>query len=153
MDLCEEGDSTRVALLEVDNLAITLRQDGVETTLVVPHNNDSPLVSLASRSYYDELLEGGVEVWEFHPGLLHSKTLTIDRDLALVSTANLDRRSFELNFEVSTFVYDSDFASRLRLLQKGYLRNSERVQPLSWARRPIAQRVVQNAAGLTSPLL
>ncbi len=87
------------------------------------------------------------------PGLLHAKTTTIDRRLAMVSTANLDRRSFELNFEVSMVVYDSDFASELRLLQKSYLDRSRPVEPLQWRRRGWPKKLVQNAAGLLSPLL
>ena len=69
---------------------------GVRTVVVVPARNDSPIVSLASRSFYQPLLDAGAEVHEYTRGLLHAKTITVDRDFALVSTANLDRRSFEI---------------------------------------------------------
>ena len=94
-----------------DATAMALRtaaRRGVATKLVVPARNDSPLVAAASRSHYQALLNAGVEIQEFAGGLLHAKTLTIDRDLAIITTANVDRRSFELNFEVSLLVYDSD---------------------------------------------
>ena len=72
---------------------------------------------------------------------------------ALVTSANLDRRSFELNFEVSTLVYDSDFASNLRFLQRSYMADSRLVSAADWPRRPWGQRLLENAAGVLSPLL
>lgn len=131
----------------------TAARRGVETMLVVPARNDSPLVAAASRSHYPHLLECGVKIYEFQHGLLHAKTVTVDRDLALVSTANLDRRSFELNFEVSLVVYDDDFASQLRFLQMGYIGQSQMVERARWSRRPWPARLWCNAAGTMSPLL
>lgn len=126
---------------------------GVQTRLVVPKRNDSPLVAAASRAYYEPLLAAGVEIHEYTKGLLHAKTMTVDRELAHVSTANLDRRSFELNFEVSTLVYDSDFASQLRFVQNAYIADSLPVDAARWKRRPWPKRLAQNAAGLLSPVL
>ncbi len=126
---------------------------GVHTIIVVPARNDSPIVALASRSFYQPLLEAGAEIHEYTRGLLHAKTITVDRDFAMVSTANLDRRSFEINFEISTLVYDSDFASELRLLQKRYLEDCRRVDLRRWAARRWPRRLVENVAGLFSPLL
>ncbi len=126
---------------------------GVHTIIVVPARNDSPLVALASRSFYQPLLEAGAEIYEYTRGLLHAKTITVDRDFAMVTTANLDRRSFEINFEISTLVYDSDFASELRLLQKRYLEDCRSVHPGPWAKRRWPRRLAENVAGLFSPLL
>ncbi|UCD75866.1 MAG: cardiolipin synthase [Phycisphaerales bacterium] len=126
---------------------------GVETRLVVPGRNDSPIVAAASRSHYETLLEAGVTIHEFQDGLLHAKTMTIDRKLALITTSNLDRRSFELNFEVSMLVYDSDFASQMRFLQTAYVGRSRAVDGEAWARRGWPRRLVQNAAGTLGPLL
>lgn len=131
----------------------TAAHRGVDTRLVVPARNDSKLVRLASRSYYESLLDAGVKLYEFQDGLLHAKTMTIDRDLALVSTANLDRRSFELNFEVSLLVYDTDFASQLRFLQTAYIDRSTRIHPSMWKGRSVARRLLENAVGILSPLL
>ncbi len=131
----------------------TAARRGVATTLVVPRRNDSRLVAAASRAFYQDLLDAGVEICEFTAGLLHAKTLTLDRDLALVTTANLDRRSFDLNFEISTVVYDSDFASQLRFLQRSYVERSVRIEPSRWACRPWTVRALHNAAGALSPLL
>lgn len=131
----------------------TAAMRGVRTVIVVPARNDSPLISLASRSFYQPLLNAGAEVHEFTKGLLHAKTITVDRDFALVSTANLDRRSFEINFEVSTLVYDSDFASDLRQLQQQYLENCYSVDRARWTDRSWPRRLAENTAGLVSPLL
>lgn len=131
----------------------TAARRGVATTLVVPARNDSILVGLASRANYDLLLDNGVAIYEYHGGLLHTKTITIDKDLALISTANLDRRSFELNFEVSTVIYDDDLASHLRFLQQSYIDRSTPVDARSWTARRWPARLKQNAAGLLSPLL
>ena len=131
----------------------TAARRGVHAQVVVPARNDSPLVGPASRSFYEEMLDCGVEIHEFTEGLLHAKTLTVDRDLALVSTANFDRRSFELNFEVSTLVYDTNFARQLRFLQRTYIERSRRIQADRWRRRRWPLRVAQNAAGIFSALL
>lgn len=128
-------------------------QRGVQTTLVVPARNDSPFVAAASRSFYDAMLRSNVSIMEFTGGLLHAKTIAIDRDLAVVSSANLDRRSFELNFEISMVVYDSNFASELRFLQKTYMNTARAVQRSDWRNRGWPTKLVQNAAGLFSPLL
>ncbi len=126
---------------------------GVRTIIVLPARNDSPLVALASRSFYDTLLDAGAEVHEYTRGLLHAKTITVDRDFGLVSSANLDRRSFEINFEISTLIYDSDFASQLRLLQMRYLEDCVRVDAARWAARRWPRRLAENVAGLVSALL
>ena len=126
---------------------------GVRTVIVVPERNDSPLVALASRSFYETLMDAGVEVHEFTSGLLHAKTITVDRDFSMVSTANLDRRSAEINFEVSTLIYDSAFTSRLRLLQMRYLEDCRRVDAVRWTARRWPRRLAENVAGLVSALL
>ncbi len=131
----------------------TAAMRGVETTLVLPQRNDSRLVALASRSFFPALVDAGVRVHEFQEGLLHAKTMTVDRIFGFVSTANFDRRSFEINFEVSTLVYDSDFASRLRLLQHTYLEKSKQLSDRFWIDRPWPNRLVENLAGLVGPVL
>jgi len=132
---------------------VTAALRGVRTILVVPRRNDSRLVAAASRSYYEPLLEAGVEILEYTKGLLHAKTITVDREAALVSTANLDRRSFELNFEVSLAVYDSDFASQIRFLQRSYMEDSVRIEAAQWAKRSRMRRIAHNAAGMLAPIL
>lgn len=126
---------------------------GVSTAVVLPARNDSVLVGLASRSYYEGLLDAGAQVHEFSKGLLHAKTMTVDREFAMVSTANMDRRSFDINFEITTLVYDSDFASSLRALQDRYLQDCRAVDAAAWTRRRWPKRLAENAGGLLGPLL
>ena len=99
------------------------------------------------------MLNAGVQIHEFQGGLLHSKTITIDRDFALLGSANLDRRSLELNFEVSMLIYDTDFASELRFLQTSYIEESTPVLLKNVDVWPLSQRLWQNAVNLIAPIL
>jgi cardiolipin synthase len=134
------------------NLTVAAHR-GVKVDIVVPKHNDSRLVALASRANYLALLEAGVHIHEFEGGLLHAKTISIDRDTALITSANLDRRSFNLNFEAGVLVFDTDFASQLRFLQQGYIDRSKQVDFKEWVNRGSIQRILENTAGLMSPLL
>jgi cardiolipin synthase len=132
---------------------VTSARAGIPTTLIVPKHNDSPLVAAASRSFYDRLLDAGVHIYEFRPGLLHAKTITIGEHRSIISTANLDRRSYELNFEVTLFVVDTDFTARLRAVQEAYIAQSDRVLPDQWRRRSTVRRFAENLVGTMAPLL
>jgi cardiolipin synthase len=126
---------------------------GVRVTLVVPQRNDAALVAAASRAAYIDLLRAGVRILEYRPGLLHSKTLTVDSDVALIGSANLDMRSFSINLEINLFVFDSDFTSQVRFLQTSYIEESDEVSLDQWLRRPVWTRVVENSARMLGPLL
>lgn len=134
------------------NLATAARR-GIDVTIVVPRRNDSKLVGLASRSNYAPLLAAGVKILEFNGGLLHAKTITVDRRISLVTSCNLDRRSFDLNFEAGVIVYDQNFSSKLRFLQQSYMERATPVELEAWLGRPWRTRLAENAAGLLSPLL
>jgi cardiolipin synthase len=140
-------DSATIAGLEV------AARRGLRVTLIVPRANDSLLAALASRASYERLLAAGVELWEFQTGFLHSKTVSVDDELAIITTANLDRRSYEINFETSVVVYQDAFARELRRLQESYLAHSLRMDQQAWARRSAMQRFRENLANLVSPLL
>ncbi len=126
---------------------------GVRVVVIVPEVSDSPLVAAAARSHYLDLLEVGVEVYHFQGGLLHAKTVTMDRDMALVGSTNMDQRSFFLNFEVTLFIYDDDFASVLRFLQMDYLAHSKQIFLDEWRTRPAWKTFRDNSAQLLGPLL
>jgi cardiolipin synthase len=126
---------------------------GVAVVLIVPLRSDHALTQAAGRSQYGYLLEAGVEIREFEGGLLHAKTLTVDRSTAMISTANLDLRSFELNFELALLVYDSDFAARLHFLQTDYVERSRPVSLQAWSSRSFGRRLADDAAKLVAPLL
>lgn len=132
---------------------ITAAKRGVRTVLIVPERVDSVLVRHASRSYYDDLLAAGVEVRLFQAGLLHSKTAVIDRRLVLLGSANMDRRSLWINFELSLFVHDEAIAEQMRYIQQRYLANSRCLTEGQWDDRGMVSRLVDNAAQLLAPIL
>ncbi len=132
---------------------ITAAKRGVKTILIVPERVDSVLVRHASRSYYDDLLSAGVEVRLFQNGLLHSKTAVIDRRLVLLGSANMDRRSLWVNFELSLFIHDEEIAEQMRYIQHRYLADSRCLTEGGWDERGFASRLVDNAAQLLAPIL
>lgn len=124
----------------------------VDVRLLVPKRSDSLLVTLAARSYYDDLLAAGVKVYEYGPRMLHTKALLIDDDTALIGSANFDHRSFRLNFEVTMLFADADVAERLARLIEGEFANAPRVR--DDRQRPLLRsRLPEALARLLSPLL
>ena len=121
--------------------------------VVVPARVDGRLIGAASRAHFMDLLEAGVRIMAYRNGLLHAKTVTVDANLAMIGSANVDMRSFMLNFEVTLFVYDSDDASLVRMLQMGYIQDSDEIFAEEWAGRPLWRRMVDNTARLFGPLL
>ncbi|MBU3587665.1 cardiolipin synthase [Polynucleobacter sp. 31A-FELB] len=126
---------------------------GVNVTLIVPKLNDSTLVAWSSRSFYADLMNAGVNIAEFHGGLLHTKSLLIDKRVAIFGSVNFDQRSLRLNFEISLIVYNDEFCAKLETLIDSYLAQSDMVNPVSWAKRPRWRVLLENAAHLASPLL
>jgi len=126
---------------------------GVETTLVVPARNDSLLVAAACRSAYADLLRSGVRLFEYPLGLLHTKTLTVDARITLVGSANMDRRSLELNFENNLLVLDPVVTATIRDRQLGYISQSTIIKAESVDDWPFRARLINNAIGMASPLL
>lgn len=139
-------DSVLTALL-------TAALRGVAVTLIVPARNDSLLVRYASTAHFDDLMSAGAQIALFQGGLLHTKSLTIDGEISIFGSVNLDMRSLWLNFEISLFVYDSSFTGRLRLLQDAYLEDSERLHLAVWRRRPVWHQFIENTFRLLGPLL
>ncbi|MCG8509715.1 MAG: phospholipase D-like domain-containing protein, partial [Rhodospirillales bacterium] len=135
-------------------LALSMAADrGVETDIVIPERGDHPLVQAAGRSYLEPLLEAGVNVHLHRDGMLHAKTVTIDDAFALLGSANLDIRSFFLNFELNVLLYGPEITQQLRFAQQGYLSGADRVGLSAWRQRPLVQQYTEAAAALFSPLL
>ena len=126
---------------------------GVEVTLVVSMHANQLISQWAQRAYYDDLLEAGVAVYLYEPHFLHAKHITIDGELALVGSTNIDIRSFTLNEEVNLLIYDPAVVGRLRAIQERYFQNSRRLQTDAWAARPLWSKVLQNTARLADSLL
>ena len=98
-------------------------------------------------------MDADVRIWLYRPGLLHAKTVTVDDAFALFGSANLDVRSFNLNFELSTLLYGKDVTDRLREVQQSYLDHSRRLDRAEWAKRRYWRRLTESAVSLLSPLL
>ncbi|MFW2364859.1 MAG: cardiolipin synthase [Desulforhopalus sp.] len=126
---------------------------GVRVELIVPAKVDSILVRYASRSYFAELMQAGVQIQQFDGGLLHTKSITVDGSITMFGTVNLDMRSLWLNYEVTLFVYDKIWGNTIRDLQLSYLEQCQPVDRLQWSERSPLVRFMENLANLMSPLL
>ncbi len=126
---------------------------GVATTVVFPARNDSWVVAAASRSYYEELLSSGVRIFEFQGGLLHAKTLTLDGEMTLIGSANMDRRSFELNFENNVLFHDRALTGEVRRRQDAYIADARPVTAETVARWSWRRRLWNNAVAMLGPVL
>ena len=99
------------------------------------------------------MLTAGIRIFGFEGGLLHTKSVVVDRQIALFGSVNIDVRSFWLDFEVSLGVYDPDFAERLLSLHDRYIQDSIPVVLQTWQQRTNKERFYENLARLASPLL
>ena len=126
---------------------------GVEVKLLVPGVSDSRIVNAAARSYYGDLLDAGIEVYLYQKGFVHAKTMVTDRKLAIVGTANMDSRSFDLNFEVNALVYDMSMAESLARIFYNDLQDAEKIDRFAWNQRPAYKQLLEKTARLVSPLL
>ena len=122
-------------------------------TLVLPAKVDSFLVRYASQAYKGDLLQSGVRIALFEKGLLHTKSATVDGELSLFGSMNLDPRSLHLNFEITLAIYDADFTAQLRQLQQTYLAQSKWMSLEVWQARPLRIRLAENSLRLLGPLL
>ena len=126
---------------------------GVAVHLIVDRRKDQFMVANAQRSYYESLLAAGVHIHAYHEAFLHTKSVSVDGEIAWVGSCNMDLRSFEINEEVIALFYSGDIASRLEGIEATYMRGSEPVELDAWRRRPFRDQLVQNLTRLVSPLL
>lgn len=124
---------------------------GVDVRVLVPRRSDSRIVTAAARSYFDELIEAGVKVWEYPDRMLHSKTLLVDSECSFVGTANFDNRSFRLNYEVCALVYGPELAEDLARQFEKDLSSATMVQKSR--NTSIFQRLFEACCRLFSPIL
>ena len=137
----------------LQNALCTTAYRGVETTIIFPARNDSWIVGAASRSYYADLLAAGVKIYEYEGGLLHTKSLTLDGEVTLIGSANMDRRSFELNYENNILFYDPALTAEMRRRQDDYLAQSHPVTAEMVAHWPMTRRLWNNAIAMLGPVL
>lgn len=126
---------------------------GVDTSIVLPARNDDFAVGGTSKSYYEELLTAGVKIYEYSPGVLHTKSLTLDGEVTLIGSANMDRRSFDLNYENNILLHSEAVTAEMRARQQRYLTNCRLVtldEVQAWG---MPKRIWYNALAIVGPVL
>ena len=126
---------------------------GVEVKLMIPYRSDEKMSYEASMSYMGSILKAGVEVYQYTKGFIHSKTLVIDDEIAIIGSANIDLRSFEQNFEVSAFIYNEQHSKHLKELFMSDMKVSKKLSYFKWSNRPRHRKIIQALARLLSPIL
>jgi cardiolipin synthase len=126
---------------------------GLDVRILLPAQNDVKLVQYAARCYYQDLLDCGVRIFEYQPSMLHSKSLVVDGTWGLVGSANVDIRSFRLNFELSALVVDPAFARVLEQRFEQELAESREITSESLDHTGFFWRLRDRTAMLLSPLL
>ncbi|WIB79166.1 cardiolipin synthase [Curtobacterium sp. MCPF17_002] len=132
---------------------VTAASRGVDVELFVSAQSDQFLIHHAQRSYYEPLLRAGVRIWLHRaPTILHAKHFSVDDDVTVIGSSNLDIRSFTLNMEVSVLLHGRTLVDRMRIVEDGYRAASDELTLDAWSRRPVAVRMLDNLARLTSAL-
>ena len=126
---------------------------GIDVRLMLPANSDSILVKWSVRSYFEDLLEAGIKIYQLQDGFLHSKVIVSDDELTTIGTANLDIRSFEQNYEVNVLVYEKEFAKTLRIDFLEDCEKSDQIDYHEYLKRPKIDRLKEGMAKVFSPVL
>jgi cardiolipin synthase len=124
---------------------------GIDVEVIVPKEGDSRLVTAASHTYCESLVKAGIRIYEYGPPMLHAKTVVVDETVAVIGTANLDNRSFRLNFEIAAAFYDAAVVERLA---NRFEEDRSQSNPFPLRRRgPRLTQLLESVARLTSPVL
>lgn len=121
--------------------------------LLLPGISDSRIVNAAARSYYAELLSSGAEIFLYRKGFVHSKTMVIDRSFSVVGSANMNHRSFNLDFEVNANIYSGEFAELMRNMFYDDIGDAEKIEFEKWKNRSVFIKLAEKTARLMSPLM
>ena len=136
----------------MDALIIAI-QSGLDVKVLIPGISDSKMVNTAASAYYTELLQYGAKIYKYNKGFVHAKTMVIDNDLSIIGSANMDYRSFDLNFEVNAMVYSKNIANQLTVAFEDDLKVSEQIDKDSWINRPKYIHLWEKVVRLLSPFL
>jgi len=126
---------------------------GVAVRLILPGRSNQRVTHLAQQSYYSQLLAAGVRIYLYAGRFLHAKHMTVDDEVALIGSTNMDIRSFALNAEVSLLAYDRLVVEGLAALCERYIGHSAVLESALWSARPVSRRLLQNVARLADSLL
>ena len=139
-----------------DNLIdvlIIAAKSGIEVQLLIPGISDSKIVNAAARSYYSLLLKQGIRIFKYQKGFVHAKTIVIDDTLAMIGSANMDYRSFDLNFEVNAMIYSEEIAKQLQLSFENDLKDAVEIIAEEWLNRPKYIHLWEKFVRLLAPFL
>jgi cardiolipin synthase len=125
---------------------------GVDVRIIVPDTNDSTLVEYSSHAYLDEIRDAGIRAYRYEKGFLHGKTMLIDDKLSCVGSANMDNRSFRLNFEIVLAVKDKDFAERTETMFLDDFTNSREITAKELDSKPFLFRLASRVSRLLAPI-
>lgn len=131
---------------------VTAAMRGVDVQILVPKKSDSRIVTAAARSYFDTLLRAGAHIWEY-PKMIHAKTMVVDHKMGIVGSANMDNRSFRLNFEIGAAFFHKEAIEALETQFKRDLESASRVTSRTRHKLSVGSRLVEASARLLSPLL
>ncbi|TYB75874.1 cardiolipin synthase [Bizionia myxarmorum] len=136
----------------MDALIIAIK-GGLDVKILIPGISDSKMVNAAANAYYTELLDVGAKIYRYNKGFVHAKTMVIDDDVAIVGSANMDYRSFDLNFEVNAIVYSKNIAAQLTEAFNNDLEVSQLIDAQVWLNRPKYIHLWERMVRLLSPFL
>ncbi|CAJ1230156.1 cardiolipin synthase [Levilactobacillus zymae] len=126
---------------------------GIDVRIMIPDKPDHAFVYRATQYYARQLANDGVKIYYYHNGFIHAKTMVVDGKLASVGSANMDYRSFKLNFEINAFVYDEQIATQLENIFKIDMTHSELITPEKFDQQSLYLKFKQTASRLLSPIL
>ncbi len=138
------------SLMDVLIIAI---QSGLDVKVLIPGISDSKMVNTAASAYYTELLGYGAQIYMYEKGFVHAKTMVIDGELAIIGSANIDYRSFDLNFEVNAMVYSQKIATQLTTVFEQDLESAVQIDKESWLNRPKYIHLWEKVVRLLSPFM
>lgn len=131
----------------------TASRSGVDVRVIIPYESDSWAAQYASDSYIEQCLESGIRIFRYTRGFVHAKTMVIDDSLSIVGTANLDYRSFALNFEINALLYNDQVNEQMASIFESDLNDCEEVDPDRWQERGYRRRLKESFSRLWAPLL
>ena len=126
---------------------------GIDVKIIIPAKPDHPFVYWASLSYIGELLEAGAKCYKYEKGFVHSKLILIDGKISSVGTANMDIRSFKLNFEINSFIYDKNITKQFETKFIDDLKDCSQILKEIYMQRSNFIKIKESISRLFSPLL
>ena len=126
---------------------------GICVQIILPGISDSFIVNTTTQSYFQDLLDAGVEIYIYNKGFVHAKTMVCDKKVAIVGTANLDNRSFDLNFEINANIFDEDIAQELKEIFEKDLTLCTQITAEDWAKRRWYMKFLERVLYLFSSLM